>query len=410
MDEILSDPACFFTFRFRYPPIIQYFVKHARELVFLALHDTEQPNSYNAFRLLMLGDDAIKDVIIKKDLLSEAVMEVLSNPDPLNSSLSRVSDISLQIFVMPTHEATESCAFLYPLLKYADNLDIFYLFQTILCQSQSLFIAQQKFKQLRFADFLAQELMTLDYTNSDKNDRFNKNFSLAFAYFSFLKTGALNHILRSQFHAPVVIQALLRDEDFPAFVESAKWEAVLEISKICNLDNFIPFIIPAKKLLMKHTEILYPFHVAIIYFLSSVIVFNASFVNDEFLQSILRLMAQFEQSSILHNAIIDFVRLGLKGKKMDEMIASNFVPFLLIEAQQREHGLIAAAAFQIFNLIIPAAKRRKEIKMILNEIDEYEYFASRILPKYNKIAKSNYGGKVENVVIPLSYSAPVLNT
>ncbi|OHT02104.1 hypothetical protein TRFO_07302 [Tritrichomonas foetus] len=444
IDSVLLNPSVVTFFKMNCEPLTLFFCHHAKSLLHSALSHERSDISDTAFEIITAGHIRLFHEIIHKKVMSEVALEVLSNSDgPTEIQLSRLSDIISFIFAMQIPEATENCEYLYCLLKRADNINVSFLFRMLFGNHEQLKFAQARFSKMKFPEFISNELFHIKLNQCAKNDLNNPIFLRIESYFKILQVLAQNKLFQCDFSDEIVSSSLLQSFNAPNYVIDAQWQTIYIIFSInpipSNSDNILNssktensvkskvelknepknlkkgaknksenhqnqnlfsistwhyFIEPACSLFHEVPDEIHFYHQYALLFLSTMLSNDHSFASKHFLRTILAMFIKFENCSIFHFAIRHFIFNSLTIRGLNVNMALTFAPILVIEAELRQYGIVAASALPILNAIFNISKFDKDLEDALEEIDGFSEFVEKHLKKYQTIVKAAYGGPV----------------
>ena len=110
-------------------------------------------------------------------------------------------------------------------------------------------------------------------------------------------------------------------------------------------------------------------------------------------QIILRIMIQFQSSSILANVFIDFAMEAIKYEEFEDRIVNSYIPFFMSVVYSRERTALTPLAKKLLLDVIEYGEKKKKLMEKLKNIDCFNE-TLRVLNKYKKKLDAPYGGEI----------------
>lgn len=377
-------------------PLVQNFIiEHLNEIFDLMCADTDKQLSLNAYLILSSGNSAITRQIALNDTLNLKIMINISHKNMKPNVVSRFAQIAKVLLSSP--ETTDSLSFIFLLLKYPDNLDVYYLFKSIWFPCEIFSQASKIMGKMRLGEFVINEMKSIDLENANPEDFNDPEYVRLMYYFELLSFGARNPDLKPTFVGMDVIFSITKYQDLPYFVDNSKWRAIKAICAIEDIKNLCFFEEQARKILSEDVPVLHEFHVDVIEFYVVLIDRVRKFSDIFVLQRILFLLTRFQSNTILLRSIAKIVRECLNIPKFCTQIAMIYLPVLLQLAKSRPCNAVASISTQIIKFIAIRGKDDKDLNNFLSHYQEFNAFVTTDLSHFIKIKNEPYGGKVERI-------------
>lgn len=342
-----------------------------------------------------------------------------------------------------------SCEFLVCLMKYLYNLNTMYLFKMLFSQSDQLTSVQRVLAQMRFVASISSDLFHMNIHKNSQNQKLNVNetstnnhsdnqeipssfhnqtlndhsdtnvsqntkitndniscslhlkgecpflcpiFLKMENMFKVIEAASLNPIFKSEFECDIVISCLLQKLDVPYYVVDAQWKTILSSYSLWPFGQTMYFLNNAVKLLESVPNDIHQYHCHALMLLSRMINNSHTFVTSSFLRTILSIFVKFECCTMFHEAVRHFVVEAIAIPEINTEVALSFVPFLMVEAQMRQYGIVSHSGYPILNVIYTMSLQDKTLAEALSDVDGFDAFGKRVLKAYSILSQREYGG------------------
>ena len=336
--------------------------------------------------------------MLQHSLISSAADVLLRNGSAPLYVIGRLASITANCFLTEPKMAIERITFLKDLLWFAYDTSVYGCFRLLLCSHSNMECFYDWLAKIDIGQTFVDVMMSINYERKIEGSEYNdEQFQLVSSIYQLIAIGADNMGTVSIFAAPKIIDALYRlYRNCPDYVQSSQWRA---ISAVCgpktakSMEKFLPTCF---SILYSPTAQLFSHQVNCIMFLTQMIDFNKD-VQEQILASqalsvILRIVVQFCDASILHQAFRRFVIHAMDKKALIPKVVELYVPMLISECWSRDHGILAATAWFLMMKFKEKAKSSKPLRKALSSIPEYEPFAKNELASYEETLSTSYGG------------------
>lgn len=187
----------------------------------------------------------------------------------------------------------------------------------------------------------------------------------------------------------------------PLFLQNEYWTTVVALYNPQTMVMFRGLFQTAIEIITDVFSTVDRFRVAIIDFLSSIIV-NDEVVRPFILQSnfhqvILRLLLQFPQHTFLQNSIINFILQALTIPDCQQFIISHIVAAIVYEGIKCNDTFVVNASYEIILKTYNLSLKDRNLMKYLKDLYGFSSIMKNNIFERKKILDSDYGGKVEEI-------------
>lgn len=390
--------------------INRYLSYHIQEILNIVLSDKPDPSASLLVNILSYQIKDIFNAILTKSNFSDMATEILSNPNSSEQIIARLSIITLSALLTVPNEATKQCGFIYYLLKRCDNNSAYNLFATILAEDERCYFARKWLRELGFFDYILRELDSIDFENykgeEKKGDEavYDHVYFIATALYTLISRCSKTETFKEDILnlKTIIILKKTFKNDPPVFLKNARWKAISSIVCQQNANDMSSLLPEACAIISFYIPHVFEYRSYAISFISSIICFSptfASFAVDEKVPNyLLSLLLQFQNCSILHSTIIEFVAKTIEIEPIGVNITQIFVPIIIDEAKFQKSKVFLPVLYSLADIIHKASKKNKPISNSLSSFPEFEIFCRKQLADYHSRIKKSYGGKFKNPI------------
>lgn len=383
----------------------KYLAFHIQDILDIVLSDKSGKTTSLLINVLSYQIKEIFYALLTKSKFSDMASEILCKPDSSEQVIARLSIITLSALLTLPDEATKQCGFIYYLLKRCDNNSVFNLFATILAEDERCFFAKRWLHELGFVDYILRELENIDFENYcdvDENPDgtlYDHTFFVATSLYSLLSRCAKSDMFKEDtmdLHTILVLKKTFKHE-YPLFVKNARWKAINSVICQENANDMSSLLPEAISIISSYYPRVYEYRSCAISFIGSIINFSPTFasyaVDEKIPNYILSLLLQFQNCSILHSVIINFISKTIEIEPLGSHLTQIFVPLIMDEVKIQKNKTFIPTLFSLADIIHNAGKKKKPIENSLVHFPEFETFCKNQLSRYKANNKKNYGGK-----------------
>jgi hypothetical protein len=400
ISRFLSIPSISRYARGNFPDFQSYFVGHSATLLQLSFSDEKSCQSIQAFKILSCGDPQYLQPVIDNGDFQNFGAEILAAKSAPPWVTGRLSTIALVALLKIQHQAFPYSGFIFRLLHYCENPTVYNLFETLTGDDEMVRPAQEWLRDLGFGEYIIRELENLDFgydcgtANVYKDPIYNR----VTYFFDLISRSCDTKDLSAQFQCKPVINCLRKQfPNAPDFVRVARWRAIVSVTCQRTAVDCLQFIPEACRLLTEPFANIREFRVSALCFVTRMMEI-APLAFDFLLQSqmpqmLMNLVVQFPNSTILHNAFLRFVELGVTNQSFVEAIVMFYVPVALDIGARAENKVLQSCCLHVMNCFLEAAKGNSALARTLGkELDGVAKFAGGVLKNYLVRIETPYGG------------------
>ena len=321
----------------------------------------------------------------------------MANPNITDRMLAHVSSLTIAAFFASQQLAMQSCWFLDTLLKYVENMSVVAVFERLVTPNAAMGKVHRWILRYGFVKDLMREIesvVDIDRDNPYMDPRVGKLMSC----YELVYLSSQNPNLVRAFEADDVLRVLCSPiEKLPPSVDGERIKAIRGLCSERTVKQLEGAISIAIERLQKPIYAPSKDIVESIYLLT-----EAADVSEGVSQrirdsqipsSLLGLVLEFDQASILHCAFRVFAAQGFQNPVLWEPIMDRYLHFMLTEARVRENGQVGASCIFLLNFLHAHRKENKKLDKYLSKEPEFESF-EKDLVKFRKVLTNDYGGKL----------------
>ena len=396
LEEFLLDSSVLVSFRQNARVTDNYVKKHEREILHEALKPDVSKTVLAAFLLLMSQN---KDEIIREILEMDFFVDVCIThfqSGSTTSMIGRMASLAGNFLVSGFKKASVNFhKIIFHFLDYTNNYSVMSMFIHLFNKNVSSNIHEWLLKKGLVYEIAKRiNTMDIDYKAESCDDYYAKFADL----YKLITIGCQNPILSEGFSCEEIFVSLTHSfRHAPAYVDGAKWGAVNALvsnEQTKLIDMFVPMSI---SLLTGATEKASPDVTNCILFVTKIISISQTYrtllETAQVPQIILRIMIQFQSSSILANTFIDFTMEAIKYDEFEDRIVNSYIPFFMSIVYSRERTPLTPLAKKLLIDVIEYAEKKKKLMEKLKNLDCFEEVL-RVLVKYKRKLDDHYGGEI----------------
>lgn len=399
LEDVLNRDVTFRLFRTNEPTMISFLSKHIDQLLNLSFDTKSDPEiSAKAFAILEHSQQSLTKLLLEKQRIHNTACTVLANPVDLNPLyLNRLSLLTLTVIYYDPALIIGNCGYILQLIPFIAEPSILSLFESLCSPSEdSEFIQIQKWmNSVGFTEVILKEL---------------DDFPLQMESATLLTPSANYYasLLRlvsvcgsSPIFGPSVctyqfVTALNRTAgNYPQFVENQRWEAISSIYCQQTKDAMHGFFPLALEILDDKTRCNSISGTAAIDLLSVMIEIDPILldfiISSNVPQTILNLIINFPDATLLHISVIDFIKVALQNDQIRKNFAQDLAKILLTTFKQT-NKCVRATLYKIFRALIKLSKANSKIASDFKQFSELADIVKGPMQEYRLILKSQYGG------------------
>lgn len=372
---------------------------HVHSMIRLVFSDEKSLVSSRAYTILSLGDNSLIEEMLRDYKFRDFALEILSNPQNPPFIMGRLAGLSLSALLSMPETASESCGFIYHLLKHCENPSVFNFFETLCGDNPKATPSQKWLLDMGFVEYIIREIQTtnFNYVSNLSNTYLDPVYDKALCLYELIALCAKNPILSPSFKTSSIVDVIKRDfSRSPDFLKTARWAAINSITCKDTAVQLLPLIQSAISTVTEQFEHLKSYRVDALNFLTQMIQLAPMtadiLLHSSVLQSLSGLIIQFPNSTILHGAFVDFVSIGLQLEEFAIKMVGVYTPLFIDQACERYNRVLAPTLLYLIEKFMEASDKKSSIRRVLTEIPELKQFINHDLKEYKKIIDSDYGG------------------
>ena len=383
-----------------FPVFQKYMSTKCNELLKFAFADELSLVSTNAYKILSCGDKTYLKPILEDGSYCDLATEMLTHADVPSFLIARLSSLTLTLLLNLPDLACEACGYIYHLLKYCENPTVFNLFEALTGSDPNVAPAQEWLKNLGFDAYIEREVMKIDFGYKSEGGNVFKDpvYNRACYLFILIGRSSENSIMGDSFKTANMVRCLSSTfENQPDFVTTAQWRAIIAITCEKTAPTAITFLRPALNMLTEPFTKLLEYRVSALIFITKMMNYSNLtldlLLESQMPQMLINLVLQFENSTILHNAFLDFVELGVQEYKFTSQIINFYVPVVITYGESEENRVVKPCCIKVMEIFLKVAKKDKRIAQVLDEQAGVRDFVTNVVEPYNRKISTAYGGE-----------------
>lgn len=388
MDQVLAEPSLEIAYKSNFSELRKYSSKHLPRLLKVAFRENNEEITLKALKLLTLGSQFIIPNLVKTSYFSEFVKKLISKGNLSNRAIGRICEITVSIFRSGYKDAINNCDYVIQLLNdHCDNLNVYSMFSVILSEKDKIEYHREWLFEIEFDKKLANMLQSS--LKKNYSDTYSYDQEQIISLLRMVADAAKRSKIREKFLNGVVFDIFKQTYDLPPHLLNYYWEAINNLYDSNNSSLFHDHIESAKDIIISgNISRVYRYHAEALNFLSKVIDFKTKFVNEVFIKSIINIMILFNGSSDFLCESRNFFKKCLHVRDLQDIVISLVCPAMIIEADEKNHGLMPMFAFAIIADMVEI----KENEKIIKKINGASSFIKKKIKPYIQKRDKSYGG------------------
>jgi hypothetical protein len=398
MLQVLDLPYVTQAARYGFPALRTFVAPHSAELLKLAFSQHEAKLSTTAFKILNCGDCEYLRPLFESDVYRNNALELITQKDPPAFLLGRLASMTVIALVSLGEIACDNCGFIYRLLPYCENPTVFNLFETLTSDDDRVEFAQKWLKDFGFCEYIPREVTNIpfDYVSELTNIFQDPVYNKAFYLFQLIARGLRNNILGDEFRTESVVQCLQRQfPKMPDFVQISRWDALFFLVSETNAESLDIFVNEALRLLSEPFRRLKKYHVSALAFITRMMRYVPAVYETLQRSGLPSMMGTvvlgFPNSTILHNAFIEFIEVGLSNLAFADRVIRLYVPIISVHGES-DNRILKSVCIRLMELFLNVVKKQPKLKSAMAESSEGNKFIKDIVLPFRKKSQGKYGG------------------
>lgn len=396
ISDLLHEAITFRLFRTGDAQVVNFFAQHVEELLQLIFFSDNRDLSSKAFAILEHGERTLTQAMLANQRFHNTACAFLSKPNPNPLILSRLSSLTSAALLVEPRTFVDSCGFIFQLLPYAEETDVFYLFDLIFDKRDDFVGVQQWLIQVGFIQTLLKEIDSFNCPIG--SDRSNDSANLLCSYYLMVRACALNQLLAKEVRIHSFISVLNRDiDEYPGFVEDTRWQALAALYTSKTREMMRGLFQSAIEILQDKSKCLTQSCVSAIDILTSMVKYDN--VLRDFLLSanlatvVLKLMIENPTHTILHNKARIFIIEWFKNKELRTNSANELMQYISDSLEVPNHSLHASMV-ELLKLIMSESYNDKVFFADIQNLELFNRAIRNHVNPYNYILGITYGGSL----------------
>jgi hypothetical protein len=396
--QVLGLPYITQAARFGFPTLRTFVAPHSSELLKLSFSQDDAKLSTTAFKILNCGDCEYLRPLFESDVYRNNALELITQKNPPAFLLGRLASMTLIAFVSLGEIACDNCGFIYRLLPYCENPTVFNLFETLTGDDSRVEPAQKWLKDFGFCEYIPREVINIqfDHVSELANVFHDPVYNKAFYLFQLIARGLRNSVLGDEFRTESVVQCLKRQfPKMPDFVQISRWDALFFLVSEKNATSLEVFVDEAIRIVSEPFDRLKKYHISALAFITRMMRYDPTVYQTLDRSGLPSMMGTvvlgFPNSTILHNAFIDFIEVGLTNIAFADRVIRLYVPIISVHGESGNR-ILKSVCIRLMELFLDAVKKQRKLKAAMAESSEGNKFIKDIVLPFRKMSQGNYGG------------------
>ena len=392
--------------RIGFSSVIDYLVAHSHEILNYAFKDEKSVISTNAYAILSIGNPQILKPILDDSSFQNTALKILTKPSVPQFTIGQLSSLTLTLLTNLPEQATESCGFIYHLLKYCENPGVFNFFETICTSDPKFELTQNWLNGMGFSEYLLRELDKIDFSYESKEPCAYKDsiYIRCLCFYKLIAKCCENPIMVESFQSEHVADSLAHAfPNEPSFICNARWNSISAITSqktaVFLLNKLFKTAID---LLMEQFDKLLAYRVHALTFITKMLkIAPLSFellLQSSMPQLLIHIVVQFPYSTFLHSAFLEFVKVGLTHQQFAIKIVGCYTPVIIDIAEDRKNRILSPCCIKMLEMFLDLAKTNKSIAQVLNETPGISKFVRGTMKEYRRLVDTPYGEPQTGVI------------
>jgi hypothetical protein len=321
----------------------------------------------------------------------------LSQPHQTCPIISRLALLTTAAFSACPDAAIETCWFLDSLLPHVDEPTVFGLFETLCADHVKSKSVQKWLVQYGLPVEIGRVLEETDYGAAGQYG--DPELERVYACYRLVCISCMNRELAPSFQMLPMLTALSKGfVDPPDYVAGARWRAIKAVCTAKTVTSMSGLIAVAVSTVLSGQKLPTQNLVGALKFVSHALTFSEDCLRwvdvNHLFESVLGILKQFVNASILHTAVREFVMVILRHRRLRNHMLEIFLPFILTEAIQRQHGCVAATCWELIDAIYTALNSGTLVSQVVAGNSEFVAIVRTHLFVRRKRLAASYGGAV----------------
>ena len=398
LEEFLSETTVVTSFRNCSRIVENYVKKHEREILHESLKLEMSRTVLSAFLLLTSTNQSeIINEILEMNFFTDVCLTHFQSG--VNSGIiGRMAGLAGNFLMTGFKKAsTKFETIIFKFLDFLDNISVMNMYESLFAKTSMTYEPQWWLLEKGLVTEISKRINAIDisYNAPMYDDYFAKYANL----YKLITIACESPVLLRGFSCDTLVASLTHSFRFaPPFVEGAKWGAINALFRkdaLLYIDTFVPM---AVSLLTNATKKATPDVVNCITFISKLMSVSADYrdllVKTQIPSIVLRIMLQFQNSSILMNVFIEYTLNAVRYDEFCDKILHSYIPLFISMILSNERTPLTPLVMQLMLDLINYGKSNKKFKQKLNAVDCFQEVQRTILSKYKKKLDSSYGGEI----------------
>ena len=396
-EDILSHPEVFRCYSAGNFVLMGYLKKNIKTLFRLAMSDSTEISSLNAYKMLTLVSNQLTQDVINNNLLLTFFPQIFENGEVNEIVASRYSVAASVILAADVNMASQSVQIFAKLLDFVHILSVYYLLQAPFTFPERFTTTRADILKLELHRQISDRISRVDASVINPNNLMDKTSEKLIAWYRILKSGIESEYFKKEYVSDPTLEALCNRSDVPQCVLDAKWSAIAAFCKKADPICCMVFLTRATEIITTKSKVLYPHMVYAVDVLTELCHVSPNVLENDFLQNVLRLLLDFPDATFLHLSVIRFIESVSKLEGVDLQVAMVFLPTLVAVAKMRTYSLCWITAYKIIGIFYEAGKKSKPLQKILPLLGDFVEFIQTDYEEHERLLKADYGGETKSI-------------
>jgi hypothetical protein len=388
-------------------PTLRSFIEpYSKELLQYAFSPEDARHSTPAFKLLTCGHPEYLRPLLESGMYLNYATETLITPGVSPVLIGRLSSLTVVALLNLPEVACDCCGFIYRLLPFCEIPTVFNLFETLTGEDSRIAQAQKWLLDFGFCEYIPREIGNVDFAHvpADGNVFKDPVYNKACYLFQLVSRGSKNAILGVELRTPAVVECLQKQfPNIPDFVQNARWDAIHSQVSEATAAGCEVFVGEAIALLSYHFTHLKKYHVTALSFLTKIMDLLPTVVrtiqNSTLPLMLVSLTIQFPNSTILHNAFLEFTEVCLKTLALADKLIRVYAPALVVHGESNHNRILKSCCIRTMELFINAVDGNRQLLSAWGESPEVGSFIENTIKPFRVNSGIRYGGD-----LPLNFN------
>ena len=388
ISELLEHPSIFVEMNGGNTKFISYIIQNMRD--FINLIFSSDQHSIIAYNLVKIKQSLIIDAIGQSPVFYKSAIKIISS-DPIDSVfLNRLMFITFLVIKQNEVSFPPNCGFILQLFQVIDNYGVVTFFDNILQPQLQLFHVQNWLNSVNFFKIVTEEL---NKTEPKGDPYFDADTMKYISLLSIVRVCANSQALSNSFHSAQVIEAVTRplpDNCFHSAINE-QWLTICHLYNSSTADIMRGFFHQAVLMIENNDRRTLKGKEAAIFFLKKMIesddLMIQFYINAELEETLLRILFEYTSNTFLVNAVLNFVKTGMKNFSLAPKLVSTFLPPLLYEATESSSNYLREISNELIDWCAKFESTNDWFSIIVKPLKQYKNFVSTSLIKWRELIK-----------------------